>query len=268
MRKLERAGLDNLWHVSERIYSGAQPNGDEAFANLRKLGVETIVSVDGARPNVEAARKAGLRYIHVPIGYDGISQQAGASLARVVKEIRGSIYIHCHHGRHRAPAAAAVASIVDGGVDDPRRILEVAGTSPRYTGLWRDVAAYQPPPHDSNLPALVEVAEIESLTAAMAKIDRIADNLSLCRNAKWEIPADHPDVVAEEQALLLKESFREAARNVPPDQSTQLKEWLTAAEATAAALENSLVDGRFDEATRLLVKTTQDCRRCHEKHRN
>ena len=42
--------LHNLLAVSPRIYSGGEPDGDAAFEALRKLGVKTIVSVDGARP--------------------------------------------------------------------------------------------------------------------------------------------------------------------------------------------------------------------------
>src|SRR5262245_48501413 len=62
-------GLENLICVSERIYSGGQPQGEQAFQSLARLGVKTVVSVDGARPDVDAAHRNGLRYVHVPIGY-------------------------------------------------------------------------------------------------------------------------------------------------------------------------------------------------------
>src|SRR5690606_17968735 len=106
--------LHNLLQVSETIYTGGEPKDDAAFAALAKLGVKTVVSVDGAEPNVKAARAHGLRYVHIPIGYDGVSEEAGKSLARLVRDAQGPFYIHCHHGTHRGPAAAAVACVAAG----------------------------------------------------------------------------------------------------------------------------------------------------------
>ena len=93
-------------------------------------------------------------------------------------------------------------------------ILVRAGTSKDYTGLWRDVEAYTPPPADAELPELVEVAEVGSFTAAMAQVDRAFDNLKLCRDAKWTVPPDHPDLVPAQEALLLQEGLHEAGRNL------------------------------------------------------
>jgi protein tyrosine phosphatase (PTP) superfamily phosphohydrolase (DUF442 family) len=270
MTKRECPGLDVVWQISKRIYTGSQPKNDRAFLHLRELGVKTIVSVDGAQPNVKSARAAGLRYVHIPIGYDGVPAEAGAALARLVRIAEGPFYIHCHHGHHRGPAAAAVAAIADGCADNQSalRIMETAGTSPNYGGLWRDVAGYRSPADDDGIPQLVEVAEVESLTAAMARIDRIADHLKMCRTAKWSTPADHPDIVPRQEALLLKESFREAARNLTSNHDQQLRAWLRQSEATATMLEDALAAELQEEATSILELVIKDCKRCHEKHRN
>src|SRR5262245_19124190 len=61
---IEIPGVHNAFRATERIYSGSQPEGNEAFAAIAKLGVKTIVSVDGSKPDVEAARNYGLRYVH------------------------------------------------------------------------------------------------------------------------------------------------------------------------------------------------------------
>ncbi len=117
------------------------------MVELAKLGVKTIVSVDGIAPNVEAAKKYGMRYVHVPIGYDGIDESAQALLTRVATDIKGTIYIHCHHGKHRGPAAAAIVCRVDDGrpAEAAMIILEKAGTGKEYPGLWRDVEQFTKP---------------------------------------------------------------------------------------------------------------------------
>ena len=215
--------LHNLLAVFPRIYSGGEPDGDAAFEALRKLGVKTIVSVDGARPDVARARKYGLRYVHIPIGYDGLPAKAAAALTRVVREAKAPIYVHCHHGKHRGPAAAAVACIASGDTDGARalKILEQAGTGKEYRGLWRDVAAFRPLPPQAKLPALEEAADVETLTAAMAEIDRAFDELKRSRRAGWGVPAEHPDLVPAAQATLLREQFHESARLLADKRKTR-----------------------------------------------
>lgn len=270
VKQQEHSGLHNVFHVSGRIYSGGEPLGEEGFRSLRKLGVKTVVSVDGARPNVALARSHGLNYVHIPIGYDGFSGEAGDLLARLVREVDGPIYIHCHHGRHRGPAAAAVACIAAGEFDNRQafEFLKCAGTSQDYTGLWRDVEAYQPPPPGKKLPELVEIAEIGSLAAAMADIDRKNDNLKLCREANWGVPAEHPDLVAVQEALLLREGLHEAARNLADEFDEPFKADLAAAERLALTVEESLKAGNTAGAEKQFDRMQHACKQCHVQHRN
>lgn len=268
--KLDLPGLHNVLKVSVRIYSGSEPHGDAGFESLARLGIKTVVSVDGARPDVEAARQHRLKYVHIPIGYDGVSAKAGQSLARLVREADAPFYIHCHHGQHRGPAAAAVACVASGASDAPRAltILELAGTGKNYTGLWRDVANYRPPAKTEKLPELVEVAEVESLAAAMAQIDRHFDHLKLCQMAQWQSPPDHPDVVATQEALILREGLRESVRHSTSRFDARFKIWLAEAEAESARLENALKGGDRSIATKCLSSLDASCKQCHTAYRN
>jgi protein tyrosine phosphatase (PTP) superfamily phosphohydrolase (DUF442 family)/cytochrome c556 len=266
----EHPALHNLIAVTKRIYSGSEPDDDAAFESLQKLGVKTIVSVDGATPDVASARGRGMRYIHIPIGYDGVPAEAGAALARVVREIDGPIYVHCHHGRHRGPAAAAIACIAAGAADGRQalNVLTKAGTGKEYPGLWRDVAAYKPPAADAKLPELHEVARVGSLAAAMAKIDRTFDELKLCQQADWMAPVEHPDLAPRAEVALVREQFREAARLLTKDHDARFKTWLAEAEATAGAIESALQSDEPDKATRSLQQLETSCKRCHAAYRN
>ena len=55
-RKLLSNHLPNLIQVAHGIYSGGLPESPESFDELKKLGVQTILSVDGAKPDIEAAK--------------------------------------------------------------------------------------------------------------------------------------------------------------------------------------------------------------------
>ena len=99
-------GLPNVLRVSDKLISGGVPDGDTGFASLQTLGVQTVISVDGARPDVERARKFGLRYVHLPIGYDGGRARSGRASARLPGRPT-----HRHHGKHRSLAAAAATCL-------------------------------------------------------------------------------------------------------------------------------------------------------------
>lgn len=266
LKPVDTHALHNVWQLSPRIMSGSEPEGEAAFAELAKLGVKTIVSVDGIAPQLEVAKKFGMRYVHVPIGYDGIDVQSRGALTRVAQDIRGSIYIHCHHGKHRGPAAAAIICRADDGrsADAARAILEKAGTGREYPGLWRDVEQYVKP--TGELPALTERAEVESLASAMARIDRTFDRLKLLSQAKWQQPLpEHPDVVADSEALQLQEFFTEAARVAKP---ADLKQGLQRATALAEQLKTAVSGGDAAKSDKLLIDFSSGCTGCHKQFRN
>jgi protein tyrosine phosphatase (PTP) superfamily phosphohydrolase (DUF442 family) len=267
--KTDRPGVHNLMRVSDRLYSGSEPHGEEGFDSLAELGVKTVISVDGAKPQIELARKHGLRYIHIPIGYDGVPEEAGQALARAVKEVPGPIYVHCHHGKHRGPAAVAVACIASGAVNnkDALKILERAGTSKDYKGLWRDVEGYVPPAEGAKLPTLVETADVGSFTAAMAQVDRAFDNLKLLRDAKWTALKDQPDLVPAQEALLLQEGLHEAGRNAE-GYDEQLKAWLADEEAKATQLRARLLSKDAKSADSHMMLIEQACKQCHKEYRD
>lgn len=264
--------LLNLQRLSERIYVGGEPHEDVAFVELAQLGVTTVVSVDGAKPQVDMARHHGLRYIHIPFGYDGVPEEAGNSLARLVRTVEGPIYIHCHHGKHRGPAAAAIACIAEGSADNQSAvdILKRSGTDSHYAGLWRDVEHYHVPADDAQLPKLVEVAEVSSLVAAMAQIDRASDHLKMCQAADWQAPAEHPDLAPQQEALLLREGFHEALRQLSEvhRSDSRFVGWLTKAEQRARTLEFALEQRNTLDATDLITGLGNSCQQCHAAYRD
>src|SRR5262245_11928799 len=68
IEKLESKHLPNPIRVHEKVISGGLPEGDAAFAELQELGIKTVISVDGAKPDVALAKKYGMRYVHLPHG--------------------------------------------------------------------------------------------------------------------------------------------------------------------------------------------------------
>ena len=203
--------LHNLIQVTGQMYVGAEPKTEVAFQQLAELGVRVIISVDGARPNLELAKKHGMRYVHIPIGYDRFSPEATKSFTRAANELGDTVYVHCHHGKHRAPAGAAAICVAQGQMDGQQalKVLEHDGTSKQYPGLWRDVEGFRRPAVNDAIPDLVSEAKIDSVPAAMAKLDRASDNLKAAQMVQSTVPKEHLDLVPGEEAKRLIEGLEE-----------------------------------------------------------
>ncbi|MCP4170106.1 MAG: dual specificity protein phosphatase family protein, partial [Fuerstiella sp.] len=187
-------------------------------AELRELGVRTVISVDGLKPDVDRARASGLRYIHLPHGYDGIPRQRALELAKAVRNFPGPIYIHCHHGSHRSPAASVVACITAGLIpaDTGLQILRAAGTSPDYDGLYRSVQVARPI-NRSELDTLQvefrEAIDLPLMVEVMTQISQTLEHVEQIAQAGWQLPADDRDASAVQEVLLLQEHFAEFQRD-------------------------------------------------------
>ena len=274
-RPISLPGIHNAFCVTGRILGGSQPEGDAAFAALAKAGVKTIISVDGARPDAEAAKKHGMRYVHLPFGYDGISTQRIAELTKDAAPEAGTIFIHCHHGKHRGPAAAGVICEAVAGWTPAQADawMKQAGTAPDYPGLYRAVREFHAPSPEemARIGALPETAKTPALVDAMVAIDERFDALKSAQTAGWKTPAAEADTAPGHQATLLCEQLRELTRTEDtakrPDDFRKL---LTHSEHAAAALRDTLRTSPGDTAKLdpALKQTTQSYTACHKAYRN
>jgi len=266
--------IENFVVVTNDLFSGAQPLRDAHFDALASAGVRTVISVDGAVPDAASARARGMRYVHLPIGYDGIEAPMRVELARALRDLPKPIYVHCHHGKHRGPAAAAVAAVCAGQVStaEGRALLERVGTSPSYTGLWAAVDESRALPDavmDTAPAEFPERARVADFTAAMAIVDRAFDHLKLIREAGWQTPADHPDLVPLSEAGQLADALAPLpddvfTRNKPADFREMMQESATQAEALRAALR----DCDFVECEKAMAALTHSCKQCHQGYRD
>jgi len=244
-------GLHNVFRITGNLYSGSSPEGDEGFRSLQELGVKAVLSVDGARPNVAAARKFGLRYVHIPFGYDGIPRPLVLRLAKAVRDLPGPVYVHCHHGEHRGPAAAAAihlcldeSSTVQQAIAEMRR----AGTDPHYSGLYAvSEKLIRPTKEDlDRVPTdFPEVAKVADVAQLMVEIDARWENLKLIRAAGWKTPFNHPDLDPPHEVLQLAEQYREVSRLERTKKGPEeFRRWLADAEEKVNKLEELLRSGK------------------------
>ena len=141
MQVLEIAGAENTYRLAPNLITGGMPQDEMSFAELKKLGVTTVVSVAEAPPNVEAAEKNGLKYIHIPLTYDGVSVEQRDQILRAAADSDGAVYMHCQSGRNRAATAAAMCLVGNEGrsVDEAIQWMKTRGTAEEHVNLWKAV---------------------------------------------------------------------------------------------------------------------------------
>ena len=111
IEKLDIEGVKNAYRLSPRIITGGQPDTEAGFAELQKLGVKTIISVTDATPDEETAMRYGMKYVHVPMDYEGVSPEQRGEILGAATETSEPVYIHCNSGRNRGATAAAICLI-------------------------------------------------------------------------------------------------------------------------------------------------------------
>ena len=274
-------GLHNVYSIGDRYYSGNAPESTEAFATLKKLGVKTIISVDGSKPDVEGAAKFGLSYVHLPFGYGGIPQTNVLRLIKAAQTLPGPIYVHCHHGLHRGPAAIAV--ICEGTLgwttNEAVAWMRTAGTGAEYQGLYKAAAEFVAPASvqlsavSTNFP---QIAPPTRLVEAMVEIDKHWSVFKTLQKNNFQTSDSPQGQNLEHEALLLKEGFRELERT---DEAKELGadflKKLANTKSAAEGLQEFIAHQPFpigadarSLAEGACTAVNQSCTACHKQYRN
>lgn len=272
----DQHALHNGYIVTEKVISGAQPEGEESFRALRELGVKTIISVDGAKPDIETARRYGIAYIHLPIGYNDVAPETGRAIAKAINEKPGPIYIHCHHGRHRSAAAVAVACVYNGQLrpEQAEDVLRTFGAGANYKGLWkaaREARPVDPQELKEMNVTFVEQAKISATADAMVHVDHRWDHLKQIQTAGWKAPPEHPDLEPPHEALLLAELMHELQRvESKHSKVPEFQKMLAESEAGAKAIRDALLFSPPNiPAAEVAFKAVGNaCAACHKAYRD
>lgn len=257
---LEVAGVPNVRRLSPHVFSGGRPEGVQGFEELARLGIRTVICVDGPPPDVEAAHAAGLRYVHLPVSYAGIERARAVEIVKAARDLPGPVFVHCHRGTQRGPTAAALAAIAVDGLPKEEALarMRAAGTLPHYEGLFGCVAGFSPPStHELDaLPSrFPETQPPPPLVEVMGALDSGLERIGTGKVR--EDPAH--------EALLLRENLVELART-RLERPAEFRVALDRAVAAAQDVEGTIRAGR--PAARALAELERSCTACHERFRD
>lgn len=274
-KPLDYPGLHNVVAYAPDVLSGSVPEGEEGFASLAKLGIKTVLSVDGAEPELDKAAKYGLKYVHLPITYSGFDEKRKLELTKAVRDLPRPMYMHCHHGKHRSAGAAGAAVVSLGWMSPEEAVarMKVSGTAPDYKGLYACTAnAVKMMPAildaiDGNFPAVVRP---QGTVKTMIEIDIALENLKAIQHAGWKSPPDHPSLTGAAEAGRLADYYRFLhADKESVELGTEYLQMLLSANKEATELEDALTKETAPaELDKKFKVVTTSCKTCHVKYRD
>jgi tyrosine-protein phosphatase SIW14 len=128
--RLDLAGIRNVGRVSDVLFRGAQPS-QQGFAELKKLGVTTIVDLRGNRGPVDWERgqveALGMHFVNIPVG--GMGVPSDAQVAQFLKLFRDKpndkVFVHCYYGADRTGVMVAAYRIAQQNWTADRAVSEM-----------------------------------------------------------------------------------------------------------------------------------------------
>lgn len=273
-KPVQLPGVHNIVSYAPGLVCGGVPEGEEGLHTLAAMGIKTIVSVDGATPDVPGAEKLGIRYVHLPISYDTVTPARQKELAQAISSVEGPVYLHCHHGKHRSAAALGSALVLAGKLTPAQaeERMKVSGTAKEYTGLWKAVAEARPLDASQlkiDPKTLPSISKVTGMVATMSEIDLVFDLVKQAGKAKWSAPAEHPDLVATKETARLASLFAQLendpdSKKLPADYQEKLRHGIE----TARGLDAAAQKGDAATADKLLEALGKSCKECHAKYRD
>jgi len=271
-------GIHNAVAFHNGFVSGSVPEGEAAFDALAAMGVKTIISVDGAIPEVSLAESRGMRYIHLPISYNGFDEKRTLELSRAVRDAiaTGPVYLHCHHGKHRSAGAAGTVAVSLGWATPESMIerMKVSGTAPNYKGLYactRDAKPLSAEVLDAVPADFPSISRPSNFVQGMVDIDLAFEHLKLIEKAGWNTPPDHPDLVPAAEAGRLTELFRHLKDGAYVQRKPQdFGAWMQSSHEQAQLIEDQLASSQPDreKIAAAFKQLSASCKECHSAYRD
>lgn len=116
--KISGTPVENFGKVSDNYYRGSQP-GAEGFAQLKRLGIKTVIDLrkDSLAAEPGQVRALVMQYFNIPMKANQAAtpEQTKYFLKLVNDPANWPVYVHCKGGRHRTGALTAVYRITHDG---------------------------------------------------------------------------------------------------------------------------------------------------------
>lgn len=108
--EIKAKGVDNFYKLNDGLYRGKQPSS-EGFAELRKMGIKTIVNL--REEDTDKDYVNGFNYVMIPMrAHDPKVEDIVSFLKVATDKTKQPIFVHCMRGADRTGYMCAMYRIV------------------------------------------------------------------------------------------------------------------------------------------------------------
>lgn len=109
------AGAENFAQISPDLYRGKQPT-EEGFANLKKMGVKTVIDLRDKHDDAPVMKGAGLGLVKIPCGASTFTEADIVTFFKTVNDpANRPVFVHCERGADRTGLMVALYRIMEQG---------------------------------------------------------------------------------------------------------------------------------------------------------
>ena len=135
-------GAENLYKISDDLYRGQQPSA-EGFAELKKLGIKTVVNLRAHHSDTDELEGIDLEYVSIPMDtWNPELEHVQAFLEVVTDESKLPVFVHCMHGSDRTGTMVAVYRMVVQDMEKDKAIEEMTKGPFGYHKMWKGLPEF------------------------------------------------------------------------------------------------------------------------------
>lgn len=142
--------LTNIYKIDSGVYRSEQPT-DTDFKALEKYGIREILNLRNRHSDDDEAEGTTLKLYRQKMKAHSVNEEQLINALRIIKNRKGPIIFHCHHGSDRTGVVCAMYRIVFQGVSKEKAIEEMTKGGFGFHRIYK------------NLIRLIENADIEQI---------------------------------------------------------------------------------------------------------
>jgi protein tyrosine phosphatase (PTP) superfamily phosphohydrolase (DUF442 family) len=133
-------GIENFAQISPILYRGEQPTA-EGFAELKKMGIKTVVNLRSFHGDGELLKGTGLRYVHIHAKAWHPEDEDVVQFLKVVEDPANQpVFVHCQQGSDRTGYMVAVYRMLEQQWSVGDATAEMRNFA--FHPIWIDITAY------------------------------------------------------------------------------------------------------------------------------
>jgi len=130
--------LTNLYQIDSGVYRSEQPS-DADFKALEKYGIREVLNLRNRHSDDDEAAGTKMKLYRLKMKAHSVSEDQLINALRIIKNRKGPIVFHCHHGSDRTGAVCAMYRIVFQGVSKQKAIQEMTEGGFGFHRIYKNI---------------------------------------------------------------------------------------------------------------------------------